>query len=118
KEQGDYSRAQTFLETSLTFFSELGNREGMAAVFAGTAGVALAQGRLASATQLFSAAESVLKTINRVMWPADRVEYERDLEALRATLGKSEFHAAWAAGLRLTPAEALDLAFKTVKDMP
>ena len=47
---------------------------------------------------MFGAAETLREKSNAVLWPANRLEYERSLAALHKSLDDETLSAAWAAG--------------------
>ena len=83
-------------------FRELGNKRGIAECLAGLAGLMAEEGQPRRAAALLAAAATLLNTFGAAWWPADRVEYERNLAATRAALNKESFGAAWAEGQAMT----------------
>jgi tetratricopeptide (TPR) repeat protein len=105
--QGDLPRALRLFGESLVLQRELGNKQGIAECLAGLAGVA---GQAEQAARLFGAAEALLEAIGAPLAPADRVEWERDVAAIRVQLEPTVFDAAWQAGRRLGPEQAMAAA--------
>jgi predicted ATPase/DNA-binding CsgD family transcriptional regulator len=116
---GEDARAAGLFHESLERFQERGNKRGMAECLAGLATVALgfagAGGRgtepqaetahLGPAVQrsalLLAAAQAEFDALGVAMWPADQVEYDRNLAALRtlgSALNSESFEQAWAEG--------------------
>jgi len=116
---GEDVRAAGLFHESLERFRERGNKRGIAECLAGLAAVALgfagAGGRgtepqagtahLGSAVQratlLLAAARAEFDALGVEMWPADQVEYDGNLAALRtlgSALNSESFEKAWAEG--------------------
>jgi tetratricopeptide (TPR) repeat protein len=110
--QGDLERALALFQESLTLFRKLGISRGIAECLAGLAGLAASRGRPQEAARLLSAAEALLKASGSTWWPADRVEYERNLATLRAALSEAAFAAAWAEGQAMTLERAIAYALE------
>jgi predicted ATPase/DNA-binding CsgD family transcriptional regulator/transcriptional regulator with XRE-family HTH domain len=116
--QGDPGRAAAYFVESLTVSRELGNKEGIARCLAGIAGVARLSGQLEPAARLCGAAEGLFAAIGAVPDPADQVEYDRNLAAIRAQLDPATFDAAWAAGEAFTIEEAVAEALDVAQSVP
>lgn len=84
--RGDYRRASERLVQSLLLFMDLADRNGAVFVVEGLAGLAATLRDRQRSAQLFGAAEALREAINLSMVPLDRPEYERDVEAGRATV--------------------------------
>jgi hypothetical protein len=101
---------------SLTLQRRLGNKQGIIECLAGLAGVhadrADDQDAIRRAAVLFGAVESLLGTVKVPLAPADRIEYERDVAAVRAQMDEATFATAWAEGETLTLELAANLALK------
>ncbi len=117
KEQDDYPRAATLFEESLSLYREGVYTSGVADCLAGLAGIAAAKGQPEQAVQLFGAAQGLRDSTNVVAEPADRIEAERDLSAVRAQLSQEAFAAAWAQGRALTVEQAVAYA-QALADQP
>jgi predicted ATPase/DNA-binding XRE family transcriptional regulator len=76
----------------------------------GMAGVAAARGRAEGAAVLFGAVHALRERIGTPMPPVNRPAYERDLAAVRATLGVERFTRAWDEGAAMTADQALAYA--------
>jgi tetratricopeptide (TPR) repeat protein len=107
--KGDFEEAKALFLQSLSDFRELGNHRGIAECLAGLAGLAAEQGKHEWAAPLLSAAESQLKVIDGVWWPADRVEIERAQERLHSAL-KDDYGVLWAKGQAMGVEEAIAYA--------
>ena len=128
---GDSVRAAGIFRESLTLCHELGDKLGVAENLAGLAGVAASSKDLSGlakhpaaersgqdltglkqAARLAGAVHALLDHINAVLGPADRADYERLLDDLRAKLGEEAFKEAWAEGLAMNLEEAIQHALE------
>jgi predicted ATPase/DNA-binding SARP family transcriptional activator/DNA-binding CsgD family transcriptional regulator len=111
--RGDDGLAVRLYEESLALSLELGDHWGAGGTVAGLAGIVVARDRPERAARLLGAARGLGDAIG-VARLAQHEEYERVLAATRARLDEGAFAAAWEAGRRLSPeqaiAEALDEA--------
>ena len=103
-------KAASLLKKSLTLFRELGEKPGIASCLAGVAAILEEQAQPEQSAQLLGATEALLETTGAVLWPADRIEYERDVSDLRAQLDEAAFDAAWAEGRAMTMEQAIETA--------
>jgi tetratricopeptide (TPR) repeat protein len=107
--KGNFDEARALFTESLNAFRELGNHRGIAECLAGLAGLAVVQGKHEWAAPLLSAAESQLKTIGGVWWPADRVEIEQAGEQLQSVLG-DRFDELWMQGQSMSVEDSISYA--------
>jgi tetratricopeptide (TPR) repeat protein len=105
--QGDPQRARACFAESLALHREQSNRPGILEGLAGFGGLVAAQGQSRRAAVLFGAVTALRAALNTPMWPAERVEYERHITAVRAQLDEATFAAAWAEGRAMTLEQAL-----------
>jgi non-specific serine/threonine protein kinase len=110
--QGEYEKAALFCRESLTFNQELGDERGVIASISAFAGNATAQGRLASAAQLFGAVEALLRSKNIHLVHMDRMEYDRNVSTLHAQLDPLTFEKVWRRGSSMTLEQAIEFALK------
>ena len=103
-------KARLLLQESLILQQESGNKQGIAECLFALAGVCGAEGREPLAVQLFAAAQAFLDQVGAPLAPADRVDSERDLTALRASLGDEAFQTAWEQGKIFVVDDAISLA--------
>jgi predicted ATPase/DNA-binding SARP family transcriptional activator len=108
--RGDLDRAIALCQESLRLNLDIRDQRAIAACLITFASAARAQGQFARAARLFGAAEEILITIAAPLLPADRDEYERNVNALREQLGAAELTAAWNEGRALTLEQAVDNA--------
>lgn len=107
--RGDAGRAATLFAESLALFRERGGKRGIVECLAGFAGVAAIQADFRRAAQLLGAVDAQFEHLGAAMWPADRLESERNLTNIRATLGEEIFTASWKEGRTLTLEQAMEL---------
>ena len=106
-EQGHLERAMALLAESVTLFQELDLRWGIATCLGYLARAAALRRQPDRAVRLLGAAETLIETGGTPRSPADCAIYEPRLAALRATLGERRFAAAWAAGRKMPPEQAI-----------
>jgi non-specific serine/threonine protein kinase len=105
----DYTQAMTHFHESLRLFQDIGDKKGVAECLMGLAGIIGNQGQLEPAARLFGAAEALRESVGAILWPANRIEYQRSLAALRAQLDEDALAAAWAEGRALSMENAIEL---------
>lgn len=88
----------------------LDNQAGIAECLAGIAGVLAMEGQGEGAARLFGAAEALREAAGAVLWPANRIEFERTLACLRKSLDEDSLAEAWTLGRRMSLEEAVDEA--------
>jgi predicted ATPase/transcriptional regulator with XRE-family HTH domain/uncharacterized protein HemY len=98
KHRGDYSQAIELFREALAMHSETENQAGIAECLAGVASVFTALGQAEHGARLFGASEVVREKIGAVLWPANRIEYDRSIAVLRDLLDDSTFAHAWSEG--------------------
>jgi tetratricopeptide (TPR) repeat protein len=108
----DYSASRSCLAECLTLCLVLGEKHITAYALEGCAGLAQAQEQPERATRLLGASDGLRAAIGVPLPPFEREEIERDLAALRATLGEAAFDAAWSAGQALTWEQAIEYALE------
>jgi predicted ATPase len=101
--RGDRQRAHTLFTESLAGYQRLGDRWGEAASLVGLAAVEPDARR---AAYLLGRASALREAIRAHLPPADQLEHDHTLAALRVQLNEADFQAAWTEGRKLTPAEA------------
>ncbi|MBW3623017.1 MAG: tetratricopeptide repeat protein, partial [Armatimonadetes bacterium] len=125
-EQGEYARARRFWTESLNEHVEIGDRKGLIECLEGLASLSLAEGLhperasteesipkdpdtcLARAVRLFSATESLRKTLGTPLPLNRREARERCMAELKERLGSEAFAAAWANGGGMSMDEAVE----------
>jgi DNA-binding SARP family transcriptional activator/predicted ATPase len=112
---GDVVRAEALFREIMAEFQDLADQWGIAACVEGLAGVAVAQGCVERGARLLAAADQLRATIGSFIWPADQIEHDRHLAAVRAQLGDAAFAAAWAAGRAMMLDEAVAEALNAAR---
>lgn len=107
RHRGERDGTLALLRESIHLQQELGNKQGIAECLAGFGGLAYDSGDSKQAARRLAAAARVLEAIGAPLAPADRVEFERDVEAAGSALGESAWQAAWEEGQALTVEEAV-----------
>jgi predicted ATPase len=117
---GKYGQAAALFKESLGLYREQGNQLGVAMCLAGlgaTVGASSMRAEpakraegLSRAVVLFGVVESLLATLNIQFEPADRIEYERHLDAVGAELDQQSLDQAWAQSKTMTLAQAIEFA--------
>jgi non-specific serine/threonine protein kinase len=115
--RGDVDTALAHLSDTLAVFRSLGDKGQVAECLESLAGILGAHGKPAEAARLFGAAEMLMGTIGLVPPPSDRLDYERNVAAVRAGLGESMFAAAWAEGRTLSFDEAFEHGLAAVVEV-
>jgi predicted ATPase/class 3 adenylate cyclase len=100
--QQEYARAAAFMTESLTLYWELGDKRSIAYCLEGLAEILQAQAISPEvsrrAARFFSVAAALRATIGAPVDPVERVAYDRNVAAVRATLGDAAFAETWAEG--------------------
>jgi hypothetical protein len=110
RDQGIYGAARARFEESLAICREVGDKRGTAQNLEGLAALAVTQGQFERAARLFRAAEALREAIGTPLPPADRVEHDRSVAAIRTALGEEAFAAAGAEGRAMSLDEAVAFA--------
>jgi predicted ATPase len=108
----DWDHAVALLGESLRVRQDLGDKGGCAWCLERLAGVAMAQGQSEKAVRLFGAAAALRSSIGSVIDPADQTRYKKNLNSLRAKLGREQFRAVWNAGHAMTLEQAVAYALE------
>ncbi len=112
--QGDQPRARALFADSLALHREHDNQPGMLESLAGFGALLAAQGQPRQAAVLFGAITALRAAIQAPMWPAERVEFERNLAGVRAALGEAAVQSAFRESHSLTLSEATAYALRAV----
>jgi predicted ATPase/DNA-binding CsgD family transcriptional regulator len=108
--QGDYRRAFDHFLEAIVLFRVTGDQRGIAECLLGVAAVALARDRPQQAAQLFGAADAALDRAGMSITTSNASDYHRNIEALRARLGRVAFAEEWSAGRVMTADQAIAYA--------
>lgn len=107
QQQRDLGRAADLFREGLALQVEMENQAGIAECLTGIASVLVLQGRAADGARLFGAAEVLREKSQAVLWPANRIEYDGSMAALRREMDEASITAAWAAGRALSTEQAV-----------
>jgi tetratricopeptide (TPR) repeat protein len=110
--QGDLAQSTALYRESITIRQEIGERQAVTDCFEGLAAIAYTQGNLARSAKLLGAAEVLREKSQIPMPPADRVNHERVVMALRTQLDEATFNSAWAEGRAISLEQAMAYALK------
>jgi non-specific serine/threonine protein kinase len=110
--EGDYDRAVALLKESLIILRELGEKWFISRSLETLAVVLALQGDCERAARMFGAGEALREAIGASVLPFYRNDYERGLAAIRAGLSDEALAVAWAAGRKMTMAEAIACALR------
>ncbi len=105
--QGEKAAARSIYEESLAIARELNHTPLIASCLEGLADVVSSQGQFRWAAQLLGAAESLREAVGVPIPLIDRANYERQVAAVRGSLGEHDFAASWSEGRAMTPEQAL-----------
>ncbi len=106
-EEGDLRRARECNQECLALYQEQKLTWGVAGAVWGFARVAAAEGKGELAARWLGAIDPHLALTGAMATPADRLEHERTLAAVHASLDDAAFDAAWNAGCALTLEQAV-----------
>jgi predicted ATPase/class 3 adenylate cyclase len=109
----DYARAWDLFRESLALQQEIENKQGLAECLSGFASLAAAQDDAHKAARLFGATEALRQSSGAYMWPAERVEWERNLAGAKAQLDEAAWERAWAEGKDMAVEKAIKYALVT-----
>jgi predicted ATPase/class 3 adenylate cyclase len=110
--RGELERATDLLCESLAFVRD-GSQVLLPVCLAGMGGLAVARGELMRSAALFGAADSAGEAIGAGLQYADRVFYDEQVAALRASLPDSDLAAAWESGRVMTSRDAIAFALES-----
>ncbi len=105
--RGDYVQAIGLFRESLVIQQDIGNQAGIAECVTGIAAALIGQGEAECGARLLGAAEVLRESVGATLWPANRIEYDRNLARLHESLDETTFATAWAAGRAMSLQEAI-----------
>jgi non-specific serine/threonine protein kinase len=116
--EGEHDRAAQLYAESLSLNEAIGDRGIFELTLHHLGTIAQGYGRLPRAVRLFAAARGLRRSSQvSIPWAlSDPAERERDIVAVRATLGEDRFAAAWAEGRAMTLEQATKYALATSGD--
>ncbi len=107
---GDPERAGRLFSEGLNLYRELGDMSGLAECLEGLAAVARTQGNSERAAHLLGAAEALREASASPIPPSDRADYNRIVNAVRASLLEDRFATAWKRGRTMPLQDAVEEA--------
>jgi predicted ATPase/class 3 adenylate cyclase/DNA-binding XRE family transcriptional regulator len=110
RRQGHFAQAKLLYRETLLEWQRLGHRAAIAHELECLAMIAKAQEDDRRAARLFGAAEILRENIHIPMTPSEHVEYEREVNDLRANMEEAAFIKAWADGRAMSMEQAILLA--------
>lgn len=108
--QQDYESAASLLQQSLTLHYELGDKLSISNCLEALGRTSASQGSPGRAAQLWGAAAALREAVGSPLPPADRADYERNVEAARASAGLEVFNTAWTDGHNMALDRVISLA--------
>ncbi|GAC1357233.1 MAG: hypothetical protein NVSMB38_39380 [Ktedonobacteraceae bacterium] len=103
-----YAEACTFYEESIAILLQIDEKESLALSLEGLAGAIAVGGELIASVYLWSATETLRKDVEVPRPPVENEGHNAAIAKVRAQLSKKAFKTAWAKGLIMTPAQALE----------
>ncbi|HKA11291.1 MAG TPA: LuxR C-terminal-related transcriptional regulator [Candidatus Dormibacteraeota bacterium] len=108
--EGDLKAAESLAHEALSLAREAGDQLGLVDGLELLARLVAEQESAREAVRLWSAAESLRAELGYARFPVDRGVHESALAQAAQALGQSEFAAAWAEGVKLSPDAAIAYA--------
>jgi len=108
RDRGASGKASERFREALKLYVEMDDKLGMAESLVGLAG-AMSEADPRLATRLFACSDALRGTIQAPLAPIYQAAHDRDVTALRGSMGDRAFEAAWKAGLALSPSSAAGL---------
>jgi predicted ATPase/class 3 adenylate cyclase len=122
RDQGDFAGASAYYRESLHLWHQLKDRWNLTATLDGMAGLAISTGQPERAARLLGAAAGLRDAVKAILPANERADHEKNVAAIRDTLGDAALDEAWDLGRALTlddaVAEALALADELVETSP
>jgi non-specific serine/threonine protein kinase len=112
RKEHDYGASRSCLAECLRLSLVLGEKRLTAYALEGCAGLAQVQEQPERAARLYGASDGLRAVLGMPLSPNEREEVDRDLAALRVTLGEAAFDRAWSAGRALTWEQAIAYALE------
>jgi len=112
RQQGHFAQAKPLYRETLLEWQRLGHRAAIAHELECLAMIAKAQEEDERAAKLFGAAEVLRENIHLPMTDFERVEYEREVNDLRANMDEATLTKAWSEGRALTMEQAIAFALE------
>jgi non-specific serine/threonine protein kinase len=116
RQMGNYKEALALYRETLPDWQKIGHRGAVAHQLECFAFIAKAQEQGERAVKLMSAAEALREASSSPRTPQERIEYDRELEGLRAGMDEKTFHLLWAEGQSMNMEQAIDYAIAGNED--
>jgi tetratricopeptide (TPR) repeat protein len=113
--KGNLGQAREKFLESLSMFLKLTNQRGIAESLAALAGIWAEERNFEASARLMGAASNLLNQTGGSWWPADRVEYDQNINQIQGGLEKGVFELAWGEGQEMSLEQAVALAVMTEK---
>jgi predicted ATPase/class 3 adenylate cyclase len=110
RRQGHFAEAKALYRETIQEWQKIGHRAAIAHELECFAFIAKIQEEDKRAARLFGAAEILRENINIPMNPSERVEYDREVNDLRANMDEATFAKCWSEGRALTMEQAIEYA--------
>ncbi len=110
--EGHIDQAEAAYRETILEWKRLGHRAAIAHQLECFAAIALTRRDYTRVATLYGAAGALREKIGISMSPPEKIEYERQLTGLRASLDEKAFAAAWAEGQALSMDDAIKLALE------
>jgi predicted ATPase/class 3 adenylate cyclase len=110
RRQGYFVEAKPLYRETIQEWQQIGHRAAIAHQLECFAFIAKVQEEAERAARLFGAAEDLRENINIPMMSPERVEYDREVNDLRANMDESAFAKAWSEGRSMTMEQAIAFA--------
>ncbi len=114
RRQGNPETARNLYRDCLPVWVELGQRAAVTHELESLGYIAVARGQLTRAARLLGAAQVMRETIGIHMQPAEQVEYDCEVAALKKALDIATLESAWSAGQQMDSAQAVACALDEV----
>lgn len=116
--RGDYVEAINLFREGLMIQQEIDNQAGIAKCVTGIAGSLIGQGEVERGARLLGAAEVLRESVGATLWPANRLEYDRNLACLHDALDETTLATAWTIGRAMTLQETIVDAQLKARHLP
>jgi predicted ATPase/class 3 adenylate cyclase len=113
RRQGHFKQAKLNYHKTLLEWQRLGHRAAIAHELECLAMIAKSEEDEQRAATLFGAAEALRESVGLPMTPFEHMEYEREVNDLRANMDRTEYTRAWAEGRSLSMEQAIAFAMET-----
>jgi predicted ATPase/class 3 adenylate cyclase/DNA-binding XRE family transcriptional regulator len=112
RQQGHFAEAEALYRETIQEWQNIGHRAAIAHQLESFAFMAKAQEEDRRAAKLFGAAEILRENTNLPMNVVEQVEYDREVNDLRANMDEASFAKAWAEGRAMTMEQAIEFALE------